>query len=89
MDANRVKGITLVLAASVLWGASGSLTKILRLDGFDITDILSWRYVIGFLSLTAFSTVLSKPPTFRIGSARFKAALVMALCIFGVNAAFT
>jgi drug/metabolite transporter (DMT)-like permease len=59
------------------------------LDGFDITDILSWRYLIGFLSLTAFSAALSRPPTFRIGSARFKAALVMALCIFGVNAAFT
>jgi drug/metabolite transporter (DMT)-like permease len=89
VDANRIKGITLVLAASALWGASGPLTKILRLDGFGITDILSWRYLIGFLSLTAFSTALSKPPTFRIGSARFRAALVMALCIFGVNAAFT
>ena len=89
MGANRIKGLTLVLAASALWGASGPLTKILRLDGFDIADILSWRYLIGFLSLTVFSTALSKPPTFRIGSVRFKAALVMAFCIFAVNAAFT
>ena len=89
MDAKRITGIALVLAASALWGASGPLTKILRLDGFDILDILSWRYLIGFLSLTAFSTALLKPPTFRISSVRFKAALVMALCIFGVNAAFT
>jgi drug/metabolite transporter (DMT)-like permease len=48
VGANRIKGIALVLAASALWGASGPLTKILRLDGFDILDILSWRYLIGF-----------------------------------------
>ncbi|MEK7205004.1 MAG: EamA family transporter, partial [candidate division NC10 bacterium] len=62
METNRLKGIALVVSASALWGASGTLTKILRLHGFDISDILSWRYLIGFLSLTAFSTVLSKPP---------------------------
>lgn len=89
MDTNRVKGIALVLSASALWGASGSLTKILRLYGFDITDILSWRYLIGFLALTAFSTVLSTPPPLRINSARFKTALLMAVSIFGVTAAFT
>jgi drug/metabolite transporter (DMT)-like permease len=89
MGTNRIKGIALVLSASALWGASGPLTKILRLHGFNITDILSWRYLIGFLSLTAFSTILSKPPALRIGSARFKTALFMAVCIFGVNAAFT
>jgi drug/metabolite transporter (DMT)-like permease len=89
VDANRIKGVALVLAASALWGASGPLTKVLRVHGFDITDILSWRYLIGFLGLTAFSTVLAKPPALRISSVRFKAALVMAVCIFAVNAAFT
>ncbi len=89
MSAQRIKGIVLVLAASALWGASGPLTKILRLYGFDIADVLSWRYLIGFCGLTAFSAVLSKPVIFRIDSTRFKSVLVMALCIFGVNAAFT
>lgn len=89
MDTNRAKGIALVLSASALWGASGSLTKILRVYGFDITDILSWRYLIGFLSLAAFSAALPGPPALRIDSARFRTALVMAVCIFGVNAAFT
>lgn len=89
VDTKRIKGVSLILSASALWGASGPLTKILRLHGFDITDILSWRYLIGFLSLLAFSTVLSKPPVLRINSARFKTALLMAVCIFGVNAAFT
>ena len=89
MSAQRIKGIVLVLAASALWGASGPLTKILRLYGFDIADVLSWRYLIGFCGLTAFSAALAKPAVFRIDSARFKSVLVMALCIFGVNAAFT
>jgi drug/metabolite transporter (DMT)-like permease len=84
-----MKGITLVLSASALWGASGSLTKILRLHGFDIIDILSWRYLIGFIGLIAFSRLFSKPPTFRIDAVRFKRSLFMALCIFGTNAAFT
>lgn len=89
VDANRIKGIALILSASALWGASGPLTKILRLHGFDITDILSWRYLIGFLSLIALSTALSRPPALRIDLARFKSTLLMAICIFGVNAAFT
>jgi len=89
LETNRLKGIALVLSASALWGASGTLTKILRLHGFDITDILSWRYLIGCLSLTAFSTVLSKPPVLRINSGRFRTALLMAVSIFAVNAAFT
>jgi drug/metabolite transporter (DMT)-like permease len=88
-DTKRIKGIALVVAASALWGASGSLTKILRVHGFDIADVVSWRYLIGFLSLTIFSAALSKPVAFRIDLARFKSVLVMALCIFGVNAAFT
>lgn len=75
--------------AAALWGASGSLTKVLRAHGFDITDILSWRYLIGFLSLTAFSRALSRPPALRIDRTRFRTALLMALCIFGVTAAFT
>jgi len=89
VDADRIKGIALVLFSSALWGASGPLTKILRLHGFEITDIMSWRYFIGFLGLTAFSAALSKPPSFRIDRRRFRAALVMALCILGVNAFFT
>ena len=89
MDIRRIKGIALVLAASALWGVSGPLTKILRLHGFDIVDVMSWRYLLGFLSLAIFASVLSKPATFRIDSARFKSVLIMALGIFGVNAAFT
>jgi drug/metabolite transporter (DMT)-like permease len=89
LDIRRIKGIVLVLAASALWGASGPLTKILRLHGFDIVDVVSWRYLLGFLSLAIFASVLSKPATFRIDSARFKSVLIMALGIFGVNAAFT
>lgn len=89
MDGDRAKGIALVLAASCLWGASGPLTKILRMHGFDILDVLSWRYLIGLLSLITFSVALSKPVDFRIDRTRLKSVLVMALCIFGVNAAFT
>jgi drug/metabolite transporter (DMT)-like permease len=89
VDIKRIKGITLVLSASALWGASGSLTKVLRLHGFDITDILSWRYLIGSIGLIAFSRILSTPPALRIDPARFRTALFMALCIFGTNAAFT
>jgi drug/metabolite transporter (DMT)-like permease len=89
MDARRIRGIALVLAASALWGASGPLTKILRGHGFGITDVLAWRYFLGLLSLFAFSRLLPRPPDLRIDAARFRSALVMALCIFGVNAAFT
>jgi len=89
VEVKRIKGLALILSASALWGASGSLTKILRLHGFDITDILSWRYLIGFVSLIAFSRTLPKPPALRIETARFKTALFMALGIFGTNAAFT
>jgi drug/metabolite transporter (DMT)-like permease len=89
VDTGRITGIALVLSAAALWGASGSLTKILRAHGFGISDILSWRYLIGFLSLAAFSRALSEPPAFRIDRLRFRTALLMALCIFGVTAAFT
>lgn len=89
VDMKRVRGFALVLAASALWGASGTLTKILRLHGLTITDVLSWRYLIGFLSLTLCSALLSKRAACRIETARFGSAVVMALCILGVNAAFT
>ena len=89
MDVRRIKGIALVLAASALWGASGPLTKILRMHSFSITDILAWRYFLGLLSLVAFSAFMPNPLTFRIDAAGFRAALVMAVCIFGVTAAFT
>jgi drug/metabolite transporter (DMT)-like permease len=59
------------------------------MHAFDILDVLSWRYLIGLLSLIAFSITFSKPINFRIDRKRFKSVLVMALCIFGVNAAFT
>ncbi len=89
MELQRVKGICLILTASALWGASGVLTKILRLHGFNILDILSWRYLIGCLTLTAFALAFAGPTTLRMESRRFKSVLTMALCIFSVNAAFT
>jgi len=89
VDFKRVKGVVLVLSASALWGASGSLTKILKLHGFSITDILSWRYLIGLGGLIAFSRMLSEPPALHIDGPRFRTALFMAVCIFGTNAAFT
>lgn len=78
-----------MLLASALWGASGSLTKILRVHGFAITDILSWRYLCGLLTLLAVSRVLGHPSISRLSRVRFWPALVMALSIFGTNAAFT
>jgi drug/metabolite transporter (DMT)-like permease len=78
-----------VLLASALWGASGSLTKILRVHGFAITDILSWRYLCGLLTLLAVARVLGHPSLSRLSRVRFRPALVMALSIFGTNAAFT
>jgi len=81
----RFKGIALVLAASSLWGASGPLTKILRMYGFDITDVLSWRYLIGLLSPMAFSATLFKPINFRIDRARLCIGLLTppaGSCIF-------
>jgi len=75
----RLNGIAFVLLASALWGASGSLTKILRVHGFAITDILSWRYLCGLLTLLAVSRVLGHASTFRLSRVRFRPALVMAL----------
>jgi drug/metabolite transporter (DMT)-like permease len=89
VDVNRLKGIALILTASALWGASGPLTKILRLHGFEISDILSWRYLIGCLSLAVVSTAFNGPAHLRMDSGRFKSVLFMALCLFSVNAAFT
>ncbi len=86
---SRTKGIALVLSASALWAATGPLTKILRLHGFGLADILSWRYPIGLVCLVTCSRLLPKPPALRIDAKRFSAALVLALSILGVNAAFT
>jgi drug/metabolite transporter (DMT)-like permease len=89
MTSHRGKGIALVLSASALWGATGPLTKILRVHGFGLTDILSWRYLIGCVSLVICSRLLPTPPELRIDRRRFFGALVLALSILGVNAAFT
>jgi drug/metabolite transporter, DME family len=89
VDVHRVKGVALILTASALWGASGALTKVLRLHGFGILDILSWRYLIGGISLAAFSTARFGRSSLRMDAGRFRSVLVMALCLFSVNAAFT
>ena len=77
-----------MLLASALWGASGSLTKILRVHGFSITDILSWRYLGGLLTILAVSRVLRRP-ALSLSGIRVGPALMMALSIFATNAAFT
>ena len=87
--ADRLKGVTCVLVGAALWGASGTLTKLLKLHGFDIYDILAWRYFIGFLALTGLAAVFFEVPTFRADLRRLRPALLLALCMFGVNAAFT
>lgn len=89
MTPERLKGVGLVLSASALWGASGPLTKILRDQGFEITDILAWRYLIGFLGLWLFSRVLLGRFPARIDGRRLRSAVLLAICIFAVNAAFT
>jgi len=87
--ADRLKGVACILVGSALWGASGALTKLLRLRGFGIIDILAWRYFIGFLALTGLAAACFGTPSLRMDRRRLRPALLLALCMFGVNATFT
>jgi S-adenosylmethionine uptake transporter len=87
--ADHLKGVTFMLVGSALWGASGTLTKLLKLHGFNIYDILAWRYFLGFLALTGLAAVAGEGSPFRTDLRGLRPALLLGLCMFGVNAAFT
>jgi len=87
--ADRLKGVALVLVGSALWGASGTLTKLLKQHGFTIYDILAWRYFISFLALAALATVFFEAPSLRRDLRRLWPSVLLALCMLGMSAAFT
>ena len=87
--ADRLKGVALVLVGSALWGASGSLTKLLKRHGFTIYDILAWRYFIGLLALILLATVCFEAPSLRRDLRTLRPAVLLALCMLGMTAAFT
>jgi drug/metabolite transporter (DMT)-like permease len=76
-----------VLLASALWGASGPLTKVLKATGADILDILSWRYLIGLVSLCAFVLTCRRDRPVVAGRI-FRTALPMAIVMLAVNGTF-
>ncbi len=86
---DRLKGVALVLFGSALWGASGTLTKLLKRDGFAIYDILAWRYFISFLALAVLATVFFQASGLRRNPRSLRPAVLLALCTFGMSAAFT
>jgi drug/metabolite transporter (DMT)-like permease len=86
--ADRLKGVALILIGSALWGASGTLTKLLKRHGFTIYDILAWRYFISFLALAALATVF-EAPSLRRDLRTLRPAVLLAMFMFGMSAAFT
>jgi drug/metabolite transporter (DMT)-like permease len=84
----KTRGILLVLLASALWGASGPLTKILKAGGADILDILSWRYLLGLVSLWAFVLICRRDRPVAPEGRIFKTALPMAVVMLAVNGTF-
>jgi drug/metabolite transporter (DMT)-like permease len=83
-----MRGILLVLLASALWGASGPLTKILKATGADILDILSWRYLIGVVSLWAFVLAGRRDRPIALRGRVLKTAFLLAVVMLAVNATF-
>jgi len=81
--------VALILLGSALWGASGTLTKLLKQHGFAIYDILAWRYFISFLALAALATVFFQASGLRRDLRTLRPAVLLALCTFGMSAAFT
>jgi drug/metabolite transporter (DMT)-like permease len=86
---DRLKGVALILSGSALWGASGTLTKLLKAHGFAIYDILAWRYFISFLALAALASVFFQAPSLRRDLGTLRPAALLALCTFGMSGAFT
>jgi S-adenosylmethionine uptake transporter len=86
---DRLKGVALILLGSALWGASGTLTKLLKRHGFAIYDILAWRYFLSFLVLAALATIFVEAPSLRRNLRTLRPAGLLALCMFGMSAAFT
>ena len=84
----KMRGILLVLLASALWGASGPLTKILKATGADILDILSWRYLIGVVSLWAFVLAGRRDRPIALRGRVLKTAFLLAVVMLAVNATF-
>ena len=84
----KMTGILLVLLASALWGASGPLTKILKATGADILDILSWRYLIGVVSLWAFVLAGRRDRPIALRGRVLKTAFLLAVVMLAVNATF-
>jgi drug/metabolite transporter (DMT)-like permease len=84
----KMTGILLVLLASSLWGASGPLTKILGAAGADILDILSWRYPVGFVSLSAFVLACRRDRPPALQGRVLKIAFLLAVVMLAVNATF-
>ena len=84
----KMTGILLVLLASALWGASGPLTKILKATGADILDILSWRYLIGVVSLWAFVLAGRRDRPIALRGRVLKTAFLLAVVMLAVNGTF-
>ena len=84
----KMTGILLVLLASALWGASGPLTKILKATGADILDILSWRYPVGLVSLSAFVLAGRRDRPVALRGRVLKTAFLLAVVMLAVNATF-
>jgi drug/metabolite transporter (DMT)-like permease len=85
---DKVKGILLVLLASMLWGGSGTLTKILKTRGSDIFDIFAWRYLFGLASLGAMRLVFQRGQSLALEGRALRMTLFSALVILTVSGTF-
>jgi len=83
-----VKGILLVLLASMLWGGSGTLTKILKTRGSDIYDIFAWRYLFGLASLGALRMVFRRGQSLALERRSLRMTLFSALVILATSGTF-
>ncbi|MFK2824717.1 DMT family transporter [Bacillus sp. B190/17] len=82
---SRTKGMVMVLASALFWGASGVIAQFLfQQQGIGVEWLVTVRLLVAGLLLLAFSAVKEKKPIFDIWKDRFSWPSLILFSLFGM-----